>query len=143
MPIKRINVDGEGLQRYFGTLEAKIMELLWASAGMSIRDVQSVLQQESPITVNAVMTVMNRLVEKGHLLKSSGGFGKARGAVYRPALSREAFLAEQMHAVSQGLIQEHGSLVVAHMIDMLDEADPEIIARLERKLNEMKQGKPL
>ncbi|MNL81573.1 hypothetical protein D3C87_2087330 [compost metagenome] len=56
-------------------------------------------------------------------------------------MSKEEFLAEQMKAVSQGLIQEYGSMVVTHMIDVLDEADPEVIARLERKLSEMKSGK--
>ncbi|MCL6457999.1 MAG: BlaI/MecI/CopY family transcriptional regulator [Gorillibacterium sp.] len=141
MQIKRINVNGEGLNRFFGPLEAKIMELLWSSGELSIREVQSVLSQENPISVNAVMTVMNRLREKGQLAKTTGGIGRARGAKFKPVLAKEEFLAEQMKAVSQGLFQEYGSLVVTHMIDALDEADPEVIAKLEQKLNEMKQEK--
>lgn len=142
MQIKRINVNGEGLNRFFGPLEARIMELLWSSGELSIREVQSVLNQETPISVNAVMTVMNRLREKGHLAKTAGGIGKARGAKFKPVQAKEEFLTEQMKAVSQGLIQEYGSLVVTHMIDVLDEADSEVIAKLERKLNEMKGKKP-
>jgi predicted transcriptional regulator len=141
MRIKRINVNGEGLNRFFGPLEAKIMELLWSSGELSIREVQSVLNQETPISVNAVMTVMNRLREKGHLAKATGGIGRARGAKFKPVQTKEEFLAEQMRAESQGLIQEYGSLVVTHMIDVLDDADPEVIAKLEQKLNEMKQEK--
>lgn len=142
MQIKRMNVNGEGMNRFFGPLESRIMELLWSSGELSIREVQSVLSQITPISVNAVMTVMNRLLEKGHLVKSAGGIGKTRGAKFRPSATKDEFLAEQMKAVSQGLIQEYGNLVVTHMIDVLDDADMEIIARLERKLDEMKKGKP-
>lgn len=141
MQIKRMNVNGEGLNRFFGPLEARIMDILWSSGDRSIKEVQSLISEETPISVNAVMTVMNRLMDKGHLTKSADTSGKSRAARFRPVLSKEDFLAEQMRAVSQGLIQEYGSMVVTHMIDVLDEADPEVIARLERKLREMKTGK--
>lgn len=141
MQVKRINVGDEGLNRYFGPLEARIMELLWSSRELSIREVQSVLSQVEPISVNAVMTVMNRLVKKGHLAKAAGRAGRAQGAKFKPAQTKDEFLHEQMTAVSQGLLQEYGSLIVTHMIDALDAADPEIVARLEQKINEMKRGK--
>lgn len=141
MQIKRMNVDSHGLNRFFGPLESKIMDILWSSSPLSIREVQSILTQESSITINAVMTVMNRLVEKGHLTKATVGTGRARVAKYTPLLTKEQFLAEQMKVVSQGLIQEYGSLVVTHMIDALDDVDPEVISRLEQKLSEMKSGK--
>lgn len=141
MQIKRINVDEQGLNRFFGPLEAKIMDILWSSSPLSIREVQSILTQETPITINAVMTVMNRLVEKGHLTKATVGTGRARVAKFTPLQTKEQFLSEQMKVVSQGLLQEYGSLVVNHMIDALDDVDPEVISRLERKLSEMKSGK--
>lgn len=141
MQIKRINVNEEGLNRFFGPLEAKIMEILWDCGGLTIKEVQSELNKETPITVNAVMTVMNRLLDKGFLTKSSGGSGKARGAEFHAVQSKDEFLSEQTRVVSQGLIHEYGGLVVSHMIDALDDVEPEIIAKLERKLNEMKSGK--
>lgn len=141
MQIKRMNVDSQGLNRFFGPLESKIMDILWSSSPLSIREVQSILTQETSITINAVMTVMNRLVDKGHLTKETVGTGRARAAKFTPLQSKEQFLAEQMKVVSQGLIQEYGSLVVTHMIDALDDVDPEVIARLEQKLSQMKSGK--
>lgn len=141
MQIKRINVDEQGLNRFFGPLEAKIMDILWSSNPLSIREVQSIITQETSITINAVMTVMNRLVEKGHLTKATVGTGRARVAKFTPLQTKEQFLSEQMKIVSQGLLQEYGSLVVNHMIDALDDVDPEVISRLERKLSEMKSGK--
>ncbi|OBZ14376.1 transcriptional regulator [Bacillus sp. FJAT-27264] len=141
MKIKKMNVGGEGLNRFFGPLEAKIMDILWSSEGLKIKEVQSILNQESPISVNAVMTVMNRLESKGHLKKILVGTGRTQAAQFSTVQSREQFLSEQTKAVSHGLIKEYGSLVVSHMIDALDEVDPETIAKLERKLGEIKRGR--
>lgn len=140
MPIKRMNIGGEGLNRFFGPLEARIMDILWSSPGRSIKEVQTLLNGESPISVNAVMTVMNRLLDKGHLTKVQTGTGRARVAKFSTVQTREQFLTEQTREVSHGLIQEYGDLIVTHMIDALDDVDPEVIAKLERKLNELKRG---
>ncbi|TVX99784.1 BlaI/MecI/CopY family transcriptional regulator [Cohnella terricola] len=139
MKIKKLNVNGEGLNRFFGPLEARIMDLLWSSEGMSIKEVQTILNQDHPISINAVTTVMNRLLDKGHLTKTLVGTGRTQAARFSTVQSREQFLSEQTKAVSQGLIQEYGSLIVSHMIDALEDADQEMIAKLERKLSEIKK----
>jgi predicted transcriptional regulator len=139
MKIKKLNVSGEGLNRFFGPLEAKIMDLLWSSEGMSVKEMQSILNADHPISINAVTTVMNRLLEKGHLTKVLVGTGRTQAARFSTVQSKEQFLSEQTKAVSQGLIQEYGSLVVSHMIDALEDVDQEMIAKLERKLSEIKK----
>jgi len=139
MKIKKLNVSVEGLNRFFGPLEAKIMDILWSSEGMSVKEVQSILNREHPISINAVTTVMNRLLDKGHLTKALVGTGRTQAARFSTVQSKEQFLAEQTRAVSQGLIREYGSLVVSQMIDALDDADPEMIAKLERKLDQIKK----
>ncbi|MHC2179905.1 hypothetical protein ACVLD2_000255 [Paenibacillus sp. PvR052] len=55
--------------------------------------------------------------------------------------SKDQFLSEQTKAVTYGLIQEYGGLVVNHLIDALDHADEGLITRLEHKINEMKSRK--
>jgi len=139
MKVKKLNVGGEGLNRFFGPLEAKIMDLLWSSEGMSVKEVQSVLSQDNPISINAVTTVMSRLLDKGHLTKVLTGTGRTQASRFSTVQSKEQFLSEQTKAVSQGLIQEYGSLVVSHMIDALEDVDQEMIAKLERKLSEIKK----
>lgn len=139
MKVKKLNVGGEGLNRFFGPLEAKIMDLLWSSEGMSVKEVQSVLNQDNPISINAVTTVMSRLSDKGHLTKTLTGTGRTQASRFSTVQSKEQFLSEQTKAVSQGLIQEYGSLVVSHMIDALEDVDQEMIAKLERKLSEIKK----
>lgn len=141
--VKKFNVNEEGLNRFFGPLEAKIMNILWLSDGMSIKDVQSILNQESPISFNTVMTVMNRLLEKGHLSKDTRGKGRNRVTVFEPVQTKEQFLHVQTKAVTDALIQEFGDLVVGHMIDALEDADSELINKLSDKLNQLKSRKDL
>lgn len=141
--VKKFNMNEEGLNRFFGPLEAKIMKIIWLSDGMSIKDVQEILNQESPISFNTVMTVMNRLLEKGHLKKNTRGKGRTRKTVFEPVQTKEQFLHVQTKAVTDGLIHEFGDLVVGHMIDALEDADSELINKLSDKLNLLKSRKDL
>ncbi|MBP1156963.1 MULTISPECIES: BlaI/MecI/CopY family transcriptional regulator [unclassified Paenibacillus] len=142
MKVKKYNVNEEGLNHFFGPLEARIMELLWSSEGLTVKEVQSIVNEEHPITFNAVMTVMNRLIEKGHLKKQSSGRGRGRVSCYSTIQTKEQFIAEQTKAVTEGLIQEYGDLVVNHMVDALENADPELIARLQEKISAIQSRKP-
>jgi predicted transcriptional regulator len=137
MKIQKFNMNEDGLNRFFGPLEARIMDTVWSSGETSIKEVQAVLNEESEISFNAVMTVMNRLLEKGHLSKKT----KGRGSVYIAVQTKDRFIMEQTRAVTQGLIHDFGDLVVNHLVDSLQDADPELIIKLENKLKELKKGK--
>ena len=75
-----------------GSLEAKIMDVMWKGAGefVLVREVQALLPGDPAYTT--VMTVMSRLYDKGLLRRRRSG----RAWSYRPALSREAFVASTM-----------------------------------------------
>lgn len=135
--MKRLNFKaGEtGLNRFFGPLEAKIMDILWSTSDRSIKEVQTALEADRDFNFNTVMTVMNRLVEKGILSKSIRG----RTSLYRPVLSREEFMDEQSKELSHELVDEFGPLAVNHMIDALEVADPMLIERLEQKIKQWKK----
>lgn len=135
--MKRLNFKaGEtGLNRFFGPLEAKIMDILWSTSDRSIKEVQTALEGDRDFNFNTVMTVMNRLVEKGILSKSIRG----RTSLYRPVLSREEFMDEQSKGLSHELVDEFGPLAVNHMIDALEVADPKLIERLEQKIKQWKK----
>ncbi|MEX2103716.1 MAG: BlaI/MecI/CopY family transcriptional regulator [Bacilli bacterium] len=137
MTVKKFNVQEEGLNHFFGSLEARIMDILWSSEAMTIGEVHEILNAEIPISFNAVMTVMNRLLEKDHLQKELRGSGRGRAFIFHPIQTRDQFLSEQTKAVTVGLIQEYGDLVVNHMVDALNDADPQLIAKLQDKLNHM------
>lgn len=135
MRILNFKVGERGLNRFFGPLEAKIMEVLWARPGSSIREVQTALEQDKDVNFNTVMTVMNRLVDKGLLGKTQ----KGRTSLYQPVQSREDFMNDQSKELSQELVDEFGTLAVNHMLDALDEADEGLIGRLEMKIKQWKK----
>jgi predicted transcriptional regulator len=141
MNIKKYNVNEEGLNRFFGPLEAKIMEILWSSDGIAVKEVQDLVNKEHPITFNAVMTVMNRLYEKGHLQKNSQGRGRGRISTYNAVQTKEQFVNEQTKAVTHGLMSEFGDLVVNHMVDALEDSDPELLAKIQEKITSMQSRK--
>lgn len=80
--------------RKLGELEARIMDLLWtANRPVSVREVREILATRRPLAYTTVMTVMDTLHGKGWLLRDREG----RAYIYRPASSREDYVAELMH----------------------------------------------
>ncbi len=135
MKIRKFKMNESGLNRFFGPLEAKIMDVLWNDVEMTIKDVQQVLEQEKLTNFNTVMTVMNRLVDKGILQKRAEG----RSSMYKPILSRAEFLNTQSKEMTNELMDEFGSVVVSHMLDALEDVDDDLVAKLEQKIKELKK----
>ena len=135
MRIRKFKINESGLNRFFGPLEAKILDILWDDAEMSIKEVQQVLEKEKTTNFNTVMTVMNRLTEKGILQKRPEG----RSSLYKPVLSRSEFLNTQSKEMTNELMQEFGTVVVSHMLDALEDVDDDLVAKLEQKIKELKK----
>lgn len=136
MRIRKFKLNESGLNRFFGPLEAKIMDILWNDVEMTIKDVQQVLEREKSTNFNTVMTVMNRLVDKEILRKRTDG----RSFLYKPVLSREEFLSTQSKEMTNELMDEFGNVVVSHMLDALEDVDDALVAKLEEKIKELKKG---
>ncbi|GAA1374141.1 MULTISPECIES: BlaI/MecI/CopY family transcriptional regulator [Peribacillus] len=137
MKIKNFKYDEVGLNRFFGPLEANIMEYLWDKDEQSIKAVQQSLELDKPINFNTVMTVMNRLVEKGILEKRSEG----RLSLFRPVQSKEEFFEEQSKKLTENLLDEFGGAVISHMLDAMKDADQGLIEKLEQKIQSLKKDK--
>ncbi|WHY93090.1 BlaI/MecI/CopY family transcriptional regulator [Neobacillus cucumis] len=137
MNIKNFKYDKVGLDRFFGPLEAKIMEILWTENELSIKEVQHHLEKEKPINFNTVMTVMKRLTDKGFLEKRHEG----RLSLFRPVQSKDLFIEEQSKKLTENLLDEFGGLVINHMIDSIKEVDQNLLEQLEKKIQLLKKGK--
>jgi predicted transcriptional regulator len=111
------------------------MNILWDGSDMTIKDVQAKLEQDRTINFNTVMTVMNRLVDKGLLTKRAEG----RTSLYQPVVTKNHFLENQSKELTHELIEEFGPLVVNHMLDALEEVDEDLIAKLEQKIKSLKK----
>ncbi len=136
MDINNFKYDEVGLNRFFGPLEAKIMELLWEQE-RSIKEVQQRLDQDKPINFNTVMTVMNRLVGKGVLKKRIQG----RGSLFHPVQSKEDFIKDQSKKITENLLDGFGGVVINHMLDAMEEVDQTLLDKLEQKIKQLKEDK--
>lgn len=135
MEIKHYKFREAGLNRFFGSLEAKIMKVLWESSELSIKEVQQRLEKEKPVNFNTVMTVMNRLVDKGILEKRLQG----RLSLFRPTQSKLAFIEDQSKKLTENLLEEFGGVVINHMLDSLKDVDHTLLDQLERRIQQLKK----
>ena len=123
-------LDQSGLARVFGELEAAIMDALWRRGDGTVADVCADLLEDH--NYKTIMTVMNRLVEKGTLKRTR----RSRAFVYQPSESRPAFEASLSRQVSMGLVRDYGALALAQFVATVDEVNPELLQRLGELVRE-------
>lgn len=86
------DISGRGLGVLLGSTEAKLMELVWEQTTLTVKSALFHLDQNDRRAYTTVMTVLNRLVDKGLLTRERDG----RNYVYRAALDRESFVTERI-----------------------------------------------
>ncbi|MFN8423652.1 MAG: BlaI/MecI/CopY family transcriptional regulator [Anaerolineae bacterium] len=122
--LSSFKLDRRGLARVFGELEAEIMDVVWDVPQATVDDVCARLGQDS--NYKTVMTVMNRLVEKGALHRRRD----SRAFAYVAAETRLAFVNRVSRHVAESLVEEYGALAVAQFVDALDAVDPALLGQL-------------
>lgn len=138
MKMNSFKFQGSGLSRFFGPLEAKIMDAIWSRAEpVTIKEVNAVISEDKPMSFNTIMTVMNRLVNKGILQRKL----LSKTYAYSAVVTKEQFLEKQSKELSYDLVKEFGSLAVTHMIDAMEQVDPELLHQLERQIRQWKKDR--
>ncbi|MCA9871744.1 MAG: BlaI/MecI/CopY family transcriptional regulator [Anaerolineae bacterium] len=136
IPIQSFRIHEEGLARLFGELEAKVMESIWELQDQE-PTVQTVCDYLGPgHNYKTVMTVLNRLVEKGALTRQR----RSRAFIYLPKQSRDAFIGRASRLIFGGLLRDFGNLAVAQFVESLDEVDPAQLDELERLVRERREA---
>jgi predicted transcriptional regulator len=128
--IKTLRLDESGLARIFGELEARIVETLWDLDQGTVHQVCQHMGDDP--NYKTVMTVMNRLVDKGMLVRER----KGRAYVYGVTENRETFLAQVASQVVGGLLEDFGDRALVGFVEALNGADVEQINALRRLLDE-------
>lgn len=128
---KKINLDQPGLAKILGSLESMLMEVVWRERTVSVRDARDRLPAGKSYSFNTVMTVMNRLVEKGLLAKKERD-GRYE---YAPTLTREAFVADVNRSVAAAFVADGAMLSLASFVDALGEASEDDLRVLRRLID--------
>ncbi len=135
MDIHRFNLEGSGLTRVLGDLEARIMEAIWQLGTPTGKELCVLLGPN--VHYKTILTVANRLVEKGLLIREPTA---DRAFRYRAAESREAFLGRVTASVASGLVGDFGRHALAQFVEAAEAIDPVYLDELERLVRERKES---
>jgi len=120
--------EEKGLRKVFGELEAAIMACLWQRGQATVSEVYKELAAQRELAYTTVKTVMERLAEKGYLSCNT----RQRAYVYTPMQSREAFMQQVSDAILNGLFQDFGATIAAHLLEeTVRQCDLDALDRLQ------------
>src|SRR6185436_15303793 len=74
-------------------LELECLKALWEIGAANVREVRGVVTRERELAYTTVMTILERLAKKGHVMRRKVG----RSFVYEPRLSRDHVLQVALH----------------------------------------------
>ncbi len=130
----RLNLQSKGVAKILGDAEAKIVTILWERGPLTVRDVLTELKEQNhPLSFNATMTILNRLVEKDVLSKQHSGRG--RGVFrYAPVADRATFLERMTKEMFRRVFRDDELFSVAGFADAIDELPDEERKKLTQLL---------
>lgn len=113
-----------------GDLERAIMDVVWTQGEVTVRGVLGALQRSRSSAYTTIMTVMNRLVEKGMLRRLHDD----ASYTYRAVVSKNEFLHRSSQQIIRRFVRDYGDVAIAHFVDVIDDVDPKKLAALRRRL---------
>ena len=130
---------GPAPQKPLGELEAAILAVLWDNAEkLSVRTVHEYLEREQALAYTTVMTVLDRLFEKGIVTREKDG----KAFLYWPVLTREAYLGGRAARMLTELEVPVQRDVLMAFLDSAEHADPAVLDELSALIQaRRKRGK--
>jgi predicted transcriptional regulator len=119
-----------------GKLERQVLDEIWRSGEVSVRDIYLVFEER--IAYTTLMTTLDRLFRKQILERRKDG----RAFFYSPAVSREEFEHGIREDVIDGLLGRDAQgvqPVLACIVDTVSERDRELLDELDRLIKEKKR----
>jgi predicted transcriptional regulator len=128
-PFDTVRPSAEGLAKVLGDLEARVLRTVWdLGRPAPAREVHARVAVEHPVVPVTVITVLNKLVQKGLLTRE-----KREGVYHYTARYTEDELTHQVSDwVVGGLLSLGPRAVVASFVDVVAQRDPEELRELER-----------
>ena len=128
----------DAVETALGTLERDVMDVLWARADLSVRDVQ--LHLNRPIAYTTVMTTLDRLFKKGLLERRQAG----RAFLYSAALTRVDLQAQIAGRVLEGLLRARDAEPMPLLSNLVDSVSAqaggdELLEKLEALVREKRR----
>lgn len=98
----RFYPEKDGLEKFFGQLEAEIMETIWVNGPMTVKRALFFLGKKKKYAYTTVMTVMNRLAEKEFLMREK----KGHSFHYSAVMEKKKFLTHVTGEIISSLMRD-------------------------------------
>jgi predicted transcriptional regulator len=122
-------LSAEGLAKVLGDLEARVMRAVWdLGRPAPAREVHSRVARSHDVAPLTVITVLNKLVDKGLLMRAK----RDDLFHYEARWSEQDFMSHASRRVVEGVLSLGPDVVAASFVDVLAEQDPEQLAELGR-----------
>ncbi|MBI5970474.1 MAG: BlaI/MecI/CopY family transcriptional regulator [Deltaproteobacteria bacterium] len=118
-----------------GPLEQDVLGVLWEKEEATGREVYSDLKRSRSIALTTVLTVLERLANKGFVTKAKG----ESVFIYRPAFTKDGFAREVSHGVLKNIFGISASGACASFVDALADVDPQELERLSSLIEKKKK----
>ncbi|NNJ11601.1 hypothetical protein EKD04_014795 [Chloroflexales bacterium ZM16-3] len=106
--------QGAGIEKFFGSLESAILELMWAEGECSARQIYEALRDRGKrISYGATKTVLDRLVRKQILQRVADG----RRFLYLARIDRATLMHRLINAMIASLRDDADSDIVTALVD--------------------------
>ena len=133
--LRPFRLAGGNQIRVLGPLETSILDALWDLTAASPTLFVSIEQVRVHLDLTAhyktVQTVMNRLMEKGVLVRTA----TQRAYGYRAALTRAEWEAQTTRSIITELLAQYGDRAIAQFVATVRDVDPAQLAMLQRLSN--------
>jgi predicted transcriptional regulator len=122
-----VRLSADGLAKVLGDLEARVMRTMWElGRPVPARTVHERIALHHAVAIHTVITVLNKLVEKGLLRREK----KDDLLHFEACVDEEQFRAQASRRVVEGILSFGPEAVTASFVDVLAENDPERLAAL-------------
>jgi predicted transcriptional regulator len=123
--LKSFNPDKSGAEQVLGELQTSVMETLWREPDLTVTEVEQRLQKNREIAHTTVSTILDRMHQKGFLLRKKQG----KAFVYSPRFSKEEF--------ERGVTQEVLGALLSQFTEPALSAFVELVAEDGAKLDQL------
>jgi len=109
-----------------GATQLAVMRAVWRISGGTVDDVRNALPDELKSSYTTIQTLLNRLAERGLLLRDPGrtARGPTGKITYRPAITEEEYLAESIERTLEGASPEARHVAITNLLGRLGEMPP-------------------
>jgi predicted transcriptional regulator len=111
-----------------GPLEHSVLEHLWRAGEADVAGAHAAVSGSSGVSVNTVGSALERLHRKGLVARHK----VSHAYRYRPALTRDDFLARRLVAGAGGIRSLARSGLLASFLDVVADTDARALDELER-----------